>query len=85
VDIDLPAVLAAKENWIGVAEDISFLGKFLFDFEITDNEGDFIKSFDLKEWIIQQELGITLQKFTNELKKHCVLKNFTNVKSKLKS
>ena len=50
VDFDPPAVLAAKENWIGVAEDISFVGKFLFDFEITDNEDDFIKSSDLNEW-----------------------------------
>ena len=84
VDFDPPAVLAAKENWIGLAADISFVGQFLFDFEITDDEGDFIKSSELNEWIIQQDLGITVQKFTNELKKHCVLKNFSNVKSKLK-
>ena len=29
VDFDPPAVLAAKENWIGNAEDISFVGRFL--------------------------------------------------------
>ena len=68
VDFDPPEILAAKENWIGVAANISFVGKFLFDFEITDNEEDFIKSSEINEWIIQQELGITVQKFTNELK-----------------
>ena len=84
VDIDPPAIHAAKENWIGIADNISFVGQFLFDFEITDQEEDFIKSSEISEWITQQVLGITVQKFTNELKKHCVLKNFTNVKSKLK-
>ena len=84
VDIDPPAVLAAKENWIGNAESISFVGQFLFDFEITDDEEDFIKSSEINEWIVQQELGITVQKFTNELKKHCILKKFSNVRSKLK-
>ena len=84
VDFDPPEILAAKENWIGVAANISFVGKFLFDFEITDNEEDFIKSSEINEWIIQQELGITVQKFTNELKKHCILNNFSNVKSKTK-
>ena len=84
VDTDPPEVLAAKENWIGIAADVSFIGKFLFDFEITDNEDNFIKSSDINEWIIQQDLGITVQKFTNELKKHCVLSNFSNVKSKTK-
>ena len=63
---------------------ISFVGQFLFDFEITDQEEDFIKSSEISEWITQQVLGITVQKFTNELKKHCILKKISNVKSKLK-
>ena len=32
VDVDPPAVLAAKEIWIGNAESISFVGQFLFVF-----------------------------------------------------
>ena len=31
MDVDPPEVRAAKENWVGIAEDISFDGKFLFD------------------------------------------------------
>ena len=84
VDVDPPAVLAAKENWIGFAEDICFVGRFLCDFEITDQEEDFIKSSEISEWITQQVLGITVQKFTNELKKHCILNSFSKVQSKMK-
>ena len=46
-----PAIRAAKENWIGIAESISFVGQFLFNFEITDQEEDFIKSAEISEWI----------------------------------
>ena len=81
VDVDPPEVRAAKEIWIGIPEDISCVGNFLFDF---DNEDDFIKSSEINEWITQQELAITSQKSINELKKHCVLNNFINVKSKNK-
>ena len=73
-----------KESWIGRETSISFVDHFLFDFDITDSEEDFVKSSEINEWIIEQDLGITVQKFTNELKKHCILNNFTNVKNKVK-
>ena len=83
VEYDPPEVIAAKVSWIGAASEMNFISKFLLDYEITGNEEDFIKSSDINEWIILQDLGITVQKFTNELKKHCVLKNL-NIKNKLK-
>ena len=58
VDIDPPEVRAAKENWVGIAEDISFVGNFLFDFEITDNEDNFINSSEINECIINKNLAL---------------------------
>ena len=78
-DIDPLGVLNAKEDWIGEADDLNYVSKFFKDFEITNNENDFVKSSDINNWIVLNKLGITLQKFTNELKKHCVLENMDNV------
>ena len=83
VEYDPPGVIAAKENWIGDATEMNFIQKFLLDYEMTGNEEDFIKSSDINDWIGLQGLGITVQKFTNELKKHCVLQNL-NISKKLK-
>ena len=83
-DEEPAGVIAAKENWIGTSTDLNTVSSFLCDFEITNSEDDFIKSSGIEEWIIHHELGITLQKFANELKKHCVFQNFQNVFNKYK-
>ena len=62
VEYDPPGVIAAKESWIGAASEMNFISKFLLDYEITGNEEDFIKSSDINEWIVQQDLGKTVQK-----------------------
>ena len=51
---------------------VKTLLKALREFERTNNEEDFLKSSDIKEWIKHHTFGITHQKLTNELKKHCV-------------
>jgi phage/plasmid-associated DNA primase len=48
-------VLKAKDDW--VAQDKSFIDTFLKDYEITDNEYDWVRSSDIEEWFTQKKLG----------------------------
>ena len=82
IDYDPPGVIAAKENWIGHSSELNFISIFSNEFEITNDATDFTMSSEIDAWIISKDLGISYQKFSNELKKHCVLQNLDNVKIK---
>ena len=49
VDSDPPGVLAAKESWIGRETSVTFVDRFLFDFDITYSEEYFVKSSEINE------------------------------------
>ena len=66
-------VFTAKENWIGQESELNFIAKFSNEFEITNDTNDFTTSSEINAWIISMDIRLSYQKFSNELKKHCVV------------
>jgi hypothetical protein len=63
----------AKKNWLN-SEDGSAVAQFLVDFELTNNANDFTPNKKIKEWLDIKRVGVTINKLTSELKKHCTIK-----------
>ena len=59
-----------------------YVSQFQADFEITDKEEDFVESACIENWLKSKDLGISMKKFTAELKKHCALKGLDHVYNK---
>ena len=78
------SVKYGKEEWIGNSEEIKYVSQFQADFEITNDEADFVESACIENWLKSKDLGISMKKFTAELKKHCSLKGLDNVYNKVK-
>jgi len=72
-------MIQAKEDWIG--SEIGCIPAFLRDYEITNDETQYIKSNQIQEWIERGKFGITMKKFGMELKQYAITKNLNNVKS----
>jgi phage/plasmid-associated DNA primase len=78
-------VISAKREWTGDdGKKHKFVNKFLEDYEISNNEKDYITSKEMEEWLKTKNLGISYILFTKEIKTYCVLQKFGNVKSKVK-
>jgi hypothetical protein len=69
--------IVAKESWI--CQDKNYIDAFLNDYEITNEETDFVKSSDIEWWINMQDLGITMKKFGAELTKYATIHKLCNV------
>ena len=80
--IEPPEVTQAKEEWIGT--DVGCLPSFLQEYEITNNETDFIKSSEIQEWLELGKYGITMKKFGMELKQHILKHKLYKVDSDVK-
>ena len=76
------AVLSARTEW--VSQDANVIQTFLESFDITNDEKDYIKYADIKDWIKDNEIGISDMKFTMELKKYCSKNKLDNVYNKQK-
>jgi hypothetical protein len=73
--VEEPAeVKQAKKDWVG--EDVigGFMTNFLNEFEITNDEEDFITSHDIEHWLVCGKYGVSMKKFGVEMKKHVELK-----------
>lgn len=77
-------VINAKSEWIGDESDFSIIGKFINEFDITNNPNDFVCSNIIQGWIEGLKAGVSIKKFSVELKKHCALKKLSLVESKNK-
>ena len=71
-----------KIEWVGDGGENKTINKFLENFEITNNIEHFTLSKDIECWLINDKIGITMTKFSMELKKYLKLKNYNNVESK---
>ena len=71
-----------KKEWIETT--CNYIEKFLENFEITNNESDFVRSKDIEEWIKESKLGITMTKFGIELKKYIEVKKYDKIVNKYK-
>jgi hypothetical protein len=75
-------VINGKKEWIG--DNVSEIDKFLENYEITNNETDYVTSEDIKEWLMEEKLGITPTKMGIEIKKYCKSNGYDNVVNKCK-
>jgi hypothetical protein len=76
------AAIIAKEEWI--TSDKSVIDTFMNDFEITGDEGDWIRSKEIEDWITENKLGITMMKFSSEMKKYTAINKVDGVVNKYK-
>ena len=84
-EMDTPDVcVEAKKLWIPQEQLNSGMNGFIDDFEITNNDEDFITSASIKEWLNEKSIGLTQTKFGIELKKYCTQKRYFNVVNKKK-
>ena len=61
--------MSARSEW--VSQDSNVVQTFLEAYNITNDEKDFIKSSDIKDWVKENDVGISDTKFAMELKKYC--------------
>jgi hypothetical protein len=78
-EIEPVEVLNAKKDWI--SEDKNIIEKFKFDFDITNDEADWVASKSIEMWITENKLGITMKKFGMEMKKYCLIQKMNKVES----
>lgn len=69
--VDPEEMKEAREEIIG--DDTNIITSFLKDFEITENEQDYIRSSRITSWLNEERKAIHITKFASELKKYCVI------------
>ncbi len=74
---------AAKNEWLGENER-NHVDKFLDDYEITNDENDYVLSSEIEDWGKEKKLGISHTKFLRDLKTYCVKNESTNVQVSIK-
>lgn len=77
--IEPPEVTEAKEEWIGT--DVGCMPAFLQEYEVTNDENDFVRSSEIQEWLELGKYGITMKKFGMELKQYILKHKLDKVKS----
>lgn len=75
-------VINGKKEWISKSS--SFIEIFLENFEISDNENDFLPNEEIEEFIKNKKLAITITKFSRDMKKHAEINELKNTLSKSK-
>jgi hypothetical protein len=73
-------VMEFKRDWVD--DDGDIISKFINDFEITNNQDNYIPSKDIEYWITENKLGISMKKFGVDMKKYCAKNKLDNVYSK---
>jgi len=75
-------IVKMKQDILG--EEESAINILKQDFEITNNEEDFITSEDLQDWLISKKISKTMTKFGLEINKHATINNLKFVYNKYK-
>jgi hypothetical protein len=83
LDIEPKASIESKANWFDMQKD-NFITKFLYDFEFTNKEEDYVTSPDITDWSDEKNMGLTSTKIGIELRKYAKLQGFGNVTNKAK-
>ena len=76
-DIEPDMIRSSTKDVVG--SECSPITTWLETFEITENKDDYVLSSDIQRWIDSEKLGITMMKFGQEMKRHCLINNFTSV------
>jgi hypothetical protein len=75
-------VLTAKKDWIGT--EVTCLSRFLEDYEITNDVSDYIRSSEIEGWLVQKKTGVSMKRFTMDMKQHTIKNKLVNVVSNQK-
>jgi hypothetical protein len=75
-------VTQGKTDWIEDNENT--IDKLQETFIITDNKNDFLESLELKEWIKDMDMRVSIKKLGMEIKKYCKKNKKENVISSVK-
>ena len=84
VETEPDTVRNSKKELVEITTDINFITGFLRDYEITGKADDFISNADVDRWIKENGVGISLTKFSRDIKKHCFLHNIKGVENVIK-
>lgn len=77
-------VIQGIEDWVGGDEDTNLVNIFKNEFNITNDESDYVTSKDIEDWLKEQSSGISMKKFAIEFKKYCNKNNYDKIKVKQK-
>jgi hypothetical protein len=77
VEIEPAEIKKAIISSFGVIQD--YITKFQDDFEITNNEDDYVESSKITEWIKINKLNISMTKVGRDINKFCEVKKYQNV------
>ena len=69
----------AKSEWITQHKNV--IERFNIDHEFTSKIEDYIKSKEIEVWVQRNNLGITMSKFGQEMKKYLIINKIENIKS----
>ena len=81
VDIEPNELKKCSMAVIGANYDV--IDTFKSDFEITDNENDYVLSSDIEKWLTDKKLKISMMKFGMEIKKYAKTMNMENIDNKV--
>lgn len=84
VEVVPAGMLCAKTEWVGAEDDVSLMGRFGADFEITNDANDWVASEKIEAWIDAGKLGISMKCLAKDIKKYCIIKQYANVENKYK-
>lgn len=82
IEIEPEGIQKAKTDIFGA--DVSIISLFKEDFEITDNEDDYVMSSDIEKWLADKKCKISMTKFGLELNKYVKLNKLENITNKVK-
>lgn len=81
-DIESKETIQAKNDW--VEQEKNPVDIFTTEFELTNNEKDYVTSGDIQLWLNEQDLGISITKLAITLKKHVSIHKLDNICKKVK-
>jgi hypothetical protein len=81
-DVEPAEVITAKKEWIN--EDKNVIETFKNDYEITNNENDWVVSKAIEDWITEHKLGITMKKFGMEMRKYSTIHKLDKIENRVK-
>lgn len=82
IEIEPEGIKKAKIDIFGA--NVTIISSFTEEFEITDNENDYVPSSEIVKWLNDKKCKVSITKFGLELNKYVKLNNLQNVVSKLK-
>jgi hypothetical protein len=83
IDLEPDEVKKSTEEWGG--KDVDVVSKFTDEFEITNNiEDDWVRSSEIEDWLKDSKSGISMTKFSKELKKYLTIHSHDQVNNKYK-